>query len=383
VILAGTLLTERFPLVTTAATPDATSSPDITGAVADTVVTFWDWFMGWPVEVLSILVLGGLALVLVRRAIAHVTERIANGYHRAWDDTDTSDARTSGKAGRRKTTVFVADTLGLVTPEVKQRRAQRARTVGSVLSSAANVIIGTVMALMILTAIGKGDVVAPLLASAGVVGVALGFGAQSLVRDYLSGIFILVEDQYGVGDVVDLGAGAVGTVERVDLRLTHVRSFDGTLWHVRNGEILRAGNHTQQWARAVAEVKVPVGSDVGAVRAALGRAVDGVSAERALTGELLETPNVRGVDAIGDGSYTFTLHAKVRPGADGDVARALLGRAHVELVRAGIIAAAVAETMGDTHEDEPRPGALDDSERARNAEHRSDDIDEGPRLAAD
>ena len=232
--------------------------------------------------------------------------------------------------------MLVEDTLG-VTPEVRQRRAQRARTVGSVLGSAANIIIFTVMGLMILTAVGAAEVVGPLLASAGVVGVALGFGAQSLVRDFLSGIFILIEDQFGVGDIVDLGFGVNGTVERMDLRLTHVRSFDGTLWHVRNGEILRAGNHTQQWARVVAQVKVPVGSDIDQVRAALGRAVDTVSARDGVGADLLEPLSVRGVDELTDGAYTFTIHGRVRPGADGPLAPALLEQAQLELVRASII----------------------------------------------
>ncbi|GAB2458978.1 mechanosensitive ion channel family protein [Xylanimonas ulmi] len=323
-------------------TPSPTPT-DVVDLTVDKAARFWDWFTGWPLHVLLILVIGALVLVLVRRTIAHVSERIANGYHRAYAAV-ADDAETPAASGRRKSrgprVVLVEDTLGLVTPEVKQRRAQRARTVGSVLGSAANIVIGAVMALMILTAVGAGDVVTPLLASAGVVGVAVGFGAQSLVRDFLSGIFILIEDQFGVGDEVDLGAGAVGVVERVDLRLTHVRSFDGTLWHVRNGEILRAGNHTQQWARAVAKVAVPVGSDVETVRAALSRAVDVVRADPAMAAHLIETPQVRGVDELGDGSYTFTLHGRVRPGADGDVARALLVRAQLELLHAGVIEAA-------------------------------------------
>jgi len=355
-----------------AATPSPDPTADLIGATADTAGRFWGWFTGWPLQVLLILVIGLAVLFVVRRAIHHVAERIARGYHRTYQDaveaaagaegvvegvpvsanasatgssTGSSTVSTAPRKGRRRSgtrAVLVEDALG-VTPEVKQRRAQRARTVGSVLGSAANIIILTIMALMILSAVGASEVVVPLIASAGVVGVALGFGAQSLVRDFLSGIFILVEDQFGVGDVVDFGFDVTGTVERMDLRLTHVRAFDGTLWHVRNGEILRAGNRTQQWARAVATVRVPVGSDVDSVRAALGRAVDSVVADERFAADLMEAPAVRGVDELTDGSYTFTVYGRVRPGADGEVARALLESSQLELVRAGIIVTAASD----------------------------------------
>jgi small conductance mechanosensitive channel len=317
-------------------TPDPSPSvSDFPGAVVDQAITFWDWFTGWPLQVLIILFLGLLALAVVRRTIAHVTDRIAQGYHRAYLEAEEG-SEPQGRRHRARR-VLVEDTLGLVTPEVKRRRSQRARTVGSVLTSAATIVIVTAMALFVLGALGQGQAVNRVLGGAGILAVAVGFGAQSLVRDFLSGLFILIEDQFGVGDDVDLGAGAVGTVEKVDLRLTHVRSFDGTLWHVRNGEILRAGNRTQQWSRAVAEVRVPVGSDVDVVRSALARAVESVQADPEVGGDLLEPPVVRGVDAITEGAYAFTMHAKVRPGHDGDVMRALLVAAYGELRQAGII----------------------------------------------
>jgi small conductance mechanosensitive channel len=319
-------------------------SPSPSGIVDETaqaVVSFWDsfwaWFLGWPVRVLIVRAVGLIVLAVVRRVIAHATDRIARGYHRAYL---AADEATETERRRRK--AFVQETLGLVTPEVKQRRAQRARTVGSVLTSAATIIIVTAMALLILDAVGASRVVQYLWGMAGVLAVAVGFGAQSLVRDFLSGLFILSEDQFGVGDEVDLGAGAAGVVEKVDLRLTHVRSFDGTLWHVRSGAILRAGNHTQQWARAVAEIKVPIGSDVDVVRAALGRAADAVRGDDTLAADLLEAPSVRGVDSISEGAYAFTLHARVRPGTDGDMKRALLVAAYAELRVAGIIVTSAA-----------------------------------------
>ena len=123
------------------------------------------------------------------------------------------------------------------------------------LSSIATIIIATLAVMMVLTELDFN--LGPLLASAGIAGVAIGFGAQELVKDYLSGFFLVVEDQYGIGDTVDLGE-AVGTVEEVGLRTTKVRGIDGTLWHVRNGEIMRVGNQSQGWARAVMDIAVPL-----------------------------------------------------------------------------------------------------------------------------
>ncbi|MDQ4025751.1 MAG: mechanosensitive ion channel family protein [Actinomycetota bacterium] len=314
----------------TAPDPSPSSGIEQAGEAALTAAErFWAWFLGWPLEIILILLAGSLLLFLLRRAIRHVTERIAEGATRA------SGSGVESKKGRVPRKALIEDALTLANPLANERRAQRARTVGSVLRSTANIVIATVMVLMVLSAVDVN--VAPLLASAGVVGVAVGFGAQSLVKDFISGVFLLIEDQFGVGDVVDLGSGAVGTVEEVNLRLTQVRSFDGTLWYVRNGEILRAGNLTQQWSRAVAAVRVPVDADVDVVRAALGRAVDAVQADEEMAQHLLEAPSVRGVDAVTDFSMTFTLHAQVRPASQWEVSRELLRTAQAELRAAGIL----------------------------------------------
>ena len=323
----------------------------------------WDRLQGWPLHVALIVIGGIVVLAVIRRLIAHVADQIAKGYKRAYqaelaaitsitNDDDGSEenpepgepsdplAATSKRLtrkARRASKILVEDKLGLVTPEVKARRAQRARTIGSVLRSATTIVVVVTMIVLMLRAVGASEVVTYLMGTAGLAAVAIGFGAQTLVRDFLSGIFILLEDQFGVGDVVDLGFNVQGTVEQVDLRLTHVRGFDGTLWHVRNGEILRAGNRTQQWSRAVAEVKVPVGSNIDVVREALSRAVMTTQEDEGISAYLLEAPVVRGVDAITEGAYTFTMHAKVQPGRDGDVMRALLMAAYNELRTAEII----------------------------------------------
>ena len=328
----------------------------LAASVFDSAEDFWVWFGDKPLTVILILVGGTVAIAVLRRVVTALTERIAIGQKpRAVVETAappvgtttgtipvTTPGAVSGATTKRKrknalmTPQALADVFGAVNPRAAERRAQRARTVGSVLNSAVNIVIGTVMVLSIMQTVGWP--VAPLLASAGVVGVALGFGAQSLVKDFISGVFLLIEDQFGVGDNVDLGAGVVGTVETMGLRLTQVRAFDGTLWYVRNGEILRAGNRTQEWSRAVAPVQVPLGADIDAVRAALGRAVDRVKNDPELADSLLETPSVRGVDDVDQGGLTFTLHAQVRPAQQWAVARSLRVAAHAALLDAGIVA---------------------------------------------
>jgi small conductance mechanosensitive channel len=333
--------------------------------VFDSAEDFWSWFLDKPLAIILILVIGMIAIAVLRRVVTALAEGIALGQkpravvRRTPDPVGTTTGgipvTTPGGAGKRRKNMLMspqalADVFGAVNPRAAERRAQRARTVGSVLKSSVNIVIGTMMALSILQTLGQP--IGPLLAGAGVVGIAVGFGAQTLVKDFLSGIFLLIEDQFGVGDNVDLGSGVVGTVEAMGLRLTQVRAFDGTLWYVRNGEILRAGNRTQEWSRAVAEIQVPLGTDVDAVRAALGRAVDRVKDDPELTDSLLETPSVRGVDAVDGAGLTFTLHAQVRPAQQWIVARALRAAGHSELLSAGIVArsAPVVEdhVVGDT-----------------------------------
>ena len=146
---------------------------------------------------------------------------------------------------------------------VDERRKQRVRALGAILRSAASVTIFSIAGFAILGDLGIN--LAPLLASAGVVGVAIGFGAQNLVRDYLSGIFMLVEDQYGVGDVITVG-DATGTVENVTLRITRMRDVNGIVWHIRNGAIETVGNESQGWARAVIDFPVPFEADLATIR---------------------------------------------------------------------------------------------------------------------
>ena len=146
------------------------------------------------------------------------------------------------------------------------RRAQRAETMAGVFQSVITVIVIAVVTTMILSEVGVN--IAPIIASAGIIGIALGFGAQSLVKDFLSGIFIFMEDQYGVGDVIDLGE-AIGSVEAVTLRMTRLRDVNGTVWFVPNGEIVRVGNQSKNWSRAVVDVGVGYSEDLTRVQQVL------------------------------------------------------------------------------------------------------------------
>ncbi|HXW45713.1 MAG TPA: mechanosensitive ion channel family protein, partial [Streptosporangiaceae bacterium] len=212
------------------------------------------------------------------------------------------------------------------------RRSQRATAVASVLSNAASVAIFTVAALIILGDMGVN--LAPILASAGVLGIALGFGAQSLVQDYLAGIFILLEDQYGVGDVIDV-SGVCGTVEAVSLRITRVRDVNGVAWHIRNGTIQQAGNETHGWARAVVDFPVPYGTPVATARAALERAAAGMFAEPRWKRSMLEQPEVWGVENVSSDTLLIRVAAKTRPLARSEVARELRERLKDALDAAG------------------------------------------------
>ncbi len=201
----------------------------------------------------------------------------------------------------------------------EERRLQRAGTIRTVLNSALVVVLLAVLVVMILDQAGLP--VAPLIASAGIVGVAFGFGAQSLVKDLLAGLFMLIEDQYGVGDVVDLGP-ASGLVEEVGLRSTRLRSLDGTVWYVPNGEIARVGNMTRLWSRAFIEVRLSYDTDLDAARQAL---IDAVTAARAASEDvdkaILSDPEVPGIESFDYYSVGIRLMIQVAPLKQWDVMR--------------------------------------------------------------
>src|SRR4051794_4533484 len=222
--------------------------------------------------------------------------------------------------------------LADATAFVPERRRQRAEAIGSVLRSFSTATVFSIAALMVLGEIGVN--VAPLIASAGIVGVALGFGAQSLVKDLIAGLFMLLEDQYGVGDVVDLGE-ASGAVEAVGLRITTVRDGRGVLWYIRNGEIVRVGNKSQGWAMVV--VDVPIGfANLEQAADVLRAAADGLAHDKEYADQLIEPPTVLGVEQITVDGAVLRTTVKTASDAQWKIGRELRRRLTDALAAAGI-----------------------------------------------
>jgi len=214
-----------------------------------------------------------------------------------------------------------------------QRRRQRAEATGSLLKSIATGIIMTIAVVTILASFGIP--IAPLLTSAGILGVALGFGAQTLVKDFLAGIAMILEDQYGVGDVIDLGE-ASGTVEGVGLRVTRLRDVDGTVWYVRNGEVIRVGNSSQNWARTVLDVTVAYDADLDQAQRILAKVADDMYHEESYAGIILEPPEVWGVERFDKDGVVIRAVLKTAPLQQWAVARSLRGRVKHQFDAAGI-----------------------------------------------
>lgn len=215
----------------------------------------------------------------------------------------------------------------------RERARQRSGTLGHVLSSIVSALILFVAGLMILAEVGVN--LAPLIAGAGVVGIALGFGAQQMVKDFLAGIFIILEDEYGVGDVVDTGLAA-GVVERLTLRVTQLRDVDGTVWYVPNGEIQRIGNRSQLWARAVLDIDVAYDTDIDEAAEALLRVARQVWQEQIPEKTIIAEPEFWGVERFGADGVALRLVVKTEPTEQWATARELRGRIKREFDALGI-----------------------------------------------
>jgi moderate conductance mechanosensitive channel len=301
-----------------------------------------DWF-ATPLRILIILVVGWAVAWIVRRLIRRAVAPIGN-------------KRPKRKEAKKAPFGFI-DSGGVATA----RRAQRAKTMADVLGS---IFTGIIWTIAVLVALGELDInLAPLIAGAGVLGVALGFGAQSLVRDFLSGFFMLAEDQYGVGDVIDVGGvvgsekGVSGTVEGVSLRTTRIRDVEGVVWHVPNGEIKRVGNKSQQWSRAVLDIPVDYDTDISKAMAVIKETADAMWHDENWKEAILAEPEVWGVEELTPSSVKIRLVVQTLPLEQWRVARELRARLKKAFDAAGI------ETPRETityRRGDPPPPADDD-----------------------
>ena len=267
------------------------------------------WAVDKPLTIIIVLLAGFIASRVMRKTITHFGERL----------TDERQNRALAQLQKIKGKVKAGKVLR--DEQAELRTKARTETLTSVLSSIANLAIWSVAALMALREIGVN--LGPLIAGAGIVGVAVGFGAQSIVKDFLSGMFMLVEDQYGVGDSVDVGI-ASGTVERMTLRTTILRDTNGSVWYIPNGEIARVGNRSQVWSRAVLDIDVAYDTDLRHAQDVMKRVAVGLWEDEEYTdGDIIEEPQVVGVQNLGIDGITLRLVAKTDPSEQWAVAREL------------------------------------------------------------
>jgi small conductance mechanosensitive channel len=265
---------------------------------------FYNTFLGRLATIALIIVLSFLASWILRLVIRHVVARIVNGVKKGQNVQDTQ--------------ALVASPLAAV------RVVQRTRTLGTVLSNIVNVVIVIIAIILVVNTINK-DIIGSFALLTAALGAGLGFGAQNIVKDVLNGLFMVMEDQLGVGDVVDLGP-ATGVVEAVGIRITQIRDVNGTLWFVRNGEILRVGNMSQGWARVIVDLAVPYEADVTAVQDRMFETAQSLASTPKWRSRVLEKPELWGMESISDDAIVLRIVLKTRTTAKDDVARELRAR---------------------------------------------------------
>lgn len=287
----------------------------------ETVARFAGLVVPTLLKILLIVVIAYVLNRILRRAIKRFTRGLSQ--------------QGIQRLGKFKERAPLADT----SPMDLSRAAMRTETLGVVLNSVANFAIWVIAGFMILGAFNVN--LGPLLTGAGIVGVALGFGAQNLVKDFLSGMFILLEDQYGIGDIVDLrdslgGPGAGGSVEALSLRTTRLRDVEGTVWHVPNGEIRTAGNKSQQWARSLLDIGVAYDTDVAHATTVLKRVADELWHDEVFSADIIDEPEVWGLERFDADQLTLRMVLKVRPARQFAVNRELRARIKTAFDREGI-----------------------------------------------
>ena len=318
--------------------------------------TTQEWLVEKPVMIVVYVLLALAVRWLLHRGIDRVTTPTADGttprlMPRRRRKTDVGTTIDVEEHDDERREVSADESGGLIAESLKkstrrkpaeqamsdrkraERRAQRMATIGSVLKSLVSFVVLVWVVLQTLAILGVN--VAPFIASAGIVGVALGFGAQALVRDFLSGIFMLFEDQYGVGDWVDLGE-AEGTVESVGLRITSLRDLHGTLWYCRNGDIMRVGNYSQDFGVAFLEIPVSYGADVDRACDIAIETAKRAAREEPIRSNLISGPELAGVNELGADSWSLRMTAVTHANTQWATERELRRRIRNAFDEAGI-----------------------------------------------
>ena len=297
--------------------------------VDSAAATGFDWAAFWatigsflttyeaPFRIAGVLIGAVILRWVLIVIIARVVDRVVSGVKKAQNVDDTVELSAS--------------------PLHAVRVVQRTRTMGTVLN---NLVTWSIVAVAIVLVLGELDFsVTALIASAGILGAALGFGAQNVVKDMLNGLFMVFEDQLGVGDIVELQStqGPVsGVVEIVGVRVTQVRDVGGVLWYVRNGEIINVGNKSQGWARVIIDLPAPYTSDVDEVQRVLLDTANAMAADPEFKRKVLEPPEIWGIESISAEALVIRLVMKVRSGDQFDMARALRLRLKLALDEMGV-----------------------------------------------
>lgn len=275
----------------------------------------FDWTI--PLRIALVLVLAAIAHIIAVRAINAVVKRA----------TAKAPKVRPSKLRQLDNTHELSEVL------LEERTVQRAHAMGSLLKSASILLIWTIAVMTILTLLGIN--IGPLLASAGILGVVIGFGAQQLVGDYLAGISMIFEDQFGVGDVVDVGF-ATGTVEQVALRYTRLRDFSGVVWYVRNGQMQYVANQSQGWTTSFVDIPIPYTADLDHVSSVITQTAQAVAQDHSFDGVLLDTPSLAGMEQVAGNQVTLRIIAKSVPDQQFVATRRLRERFTLALRDAGI-----------------------------------------------
>ncbi len=285
-----------------------------------------DWFVDRPLRILFIIVFAWFINRVLGRVVTRFAEELA-------ERSGRDPVREAEDAEVDNPLLRTVERLRL-TSEQEGRSKRRALTLGAMMRSFVGIAVWTTAIVMILGELGVS--LGPLIASAGIAGIAIGFGAQSLVRDVLAGAFVIIEDQYGVGDVIDAG-DATGVVEEVGFRTTKIRDIEGVLWTIPNGTISRVGNHSQVWSRVVFDIDVAYDTDLDAACAVMKTVLDDCWHAQSGATTIIEEPEVLGVQSFGPDAVTIRAIAKTDPSEQWATARWVRGELKKAFDAAGIV----------------------------------------------